>query len=232
MRKKVVLKLFISINICIFSYLNTLADPIALSDWQQPYAENAVFFSNYTSVLNCTKKTPYYVFYDLTLNDFSQNASDRKDKWPYNVPSNIRNICGNNYATSKDYTRSGFDRGHLAPASDFRSFQNKENETFSFANAAPQNKILNRTTWEQLEKYERKLAVEHNGITVITGVIQSNNNYIGNYVGVPDYFYKIIFWKENSETKNVAFIAPNTASTPKEIDIKELESLAGLNFGF
>ena len=225
-----ILRLIIVFIIYILVNTSILADPILLSDWHQPYSENEVLFDNYTSVLNCAKKTPYYVFYDLYPSDFLQGDSKRKNKWPDYVPQNIKNICGSDYAVSKDYSNSGYDRGHLAPASDFKSIQRKENATFSFANAAPQNKISNRTFWADLEKYERKLAIQHNGITVITGVIQSNNKYIGNNVGVPDYFYKIILWKDNGEIKYTAFLAQNIESVPEKIHIEELKKLSGLDF--
>lgn len=37
-----------------------------------------------------------------------------------------------------DYERSGFDKGHMAPAANFRSSQLAMNATFRFANAIPQ----------------------------------------------------------------------------------------------
>jgi endonuclease G len=210
-------------------YLPVFAQPVKLSDWSQPYIDKSINNITYTSVLNCNKKTPYYVFYDLYPNDFSDNTAKRKNIWPSRVPNNIKLVCGD-YAITKDYAKSGYDRGHLAPVSDFDSSQDKENSTFSFANAAPQNKTLNRGEWEQLERYERDLAIRHNGITVITGIIQSQNKYIGDHVGVPDYFYKMFLWKENGKVQTQTFIAPNTKSKPQQIDITTLERQAGLSF--
>ena len=223
--KKLIIGLFI------YSCLGVSAEPIAITDWQQPYANNEINFQNYTSVLNCEKKTPYYVFYDLYPYEFEQKLSVRKNKWSSYVPQEIKNVCGTDYATSRDYRNSGYDKGHLAPASDFKADQDSENATFSFANAAPQNRSLNRGKWEELEAYEKKLAEDHAGITVITGVIQSQDKYIGNKVGVPDYYYKIILWKENGEIKNIAFLAPNIKSVPEQIDVRELENLSGMDFG-
>jgi len=216
----------------LYSCLAVQAEPLALTDWKQPYSEKEINFPNYTSVLNCEKKTPYYVFYNLDCFDFEDAFATRKNKWPKVVPQEIQNICGTDYATSQDYKDSGYDRGHLAPASDFKSDQNMENFTFSFANAAPQDKSLNRGGWEELEKYERHLAIDHKGITVITGVIQSKDTYIGNNVGVPDYFYKIILWKEDGKIHLMAFSAPNIKSFPEQIDVTLLELEAGLDFGF
>lgn len=222
--KKLVSLLFL------FVCLPAIAQPLSLSEWQRPYINRSISNQDFTSVLNCEKKTPYYVFYNLFPGDFS-GVVPRKDKWLSYVPQDIKNICGPSYATTKNYANSGYDRGHLAPAGDFNSSQIRENITFSFANAAPQNKTLNRGEWEQLEEYERQSAVNHNGITVITGVIQSPNNYIKGGVGVPDYYYKIILWNDAGRVNNQAFIARNIASKPQQIPIRELENLSGMNFG-
>lgn len=184
----------------------------------------------YTSVLNCEKKTPYYVFYNLLPSDFIGNAA-RATKWPSRVPSDIQRICGANYATTNDYTNSGYDRGHLAPAANFNSSQAKKYLTFSFANAAPQNKKLNEAEWKKIEEIERNWATINKGITVITGVIQSQKNYIGNKVEIPDYYYKIILWKEGKQIHTVAYLARNIDTVPEKIDIKYLEHLSGMNFG-
>lgn len=209
------------------------AQPLNLSDWKQPMINQSVQYNNYTSVLNCGKKTPYYVFYNLYQSDFGSDNSRRKEKWSGSVPTEIKLICGASYATKKDYTKSGYDKGHLAPAGDFASNQYNENSTFSFANAAPQNKTLNRGEWEKLERFERDSAINHAGITVITGVIQSQNNYIGNNVGVPNYYYKIILWKDNGEIKYNAYLAQNincNAEIP-QVNIKFLENKADFDFG-
>lgn len=227
------IKIFFIAYFLILNCSIAISEPLKLSEWKQPYLGNEIFFHNYTSVLNCNKKTPYYVYYNLDTHNFSPAVAKRVNRWPNTISVEINNICGYNYATSKDYSNSGYDRGHLAPAVNFKASQQGEDETFSFANAAPQNPVLNRKYWAQTEKYERKMAIEHNGVTIITGIIQSKNKYIKNKVGVPDYFYKIILWKENATIKNIAFIAQNNSNSyPKEINIKDLESLSGLNFGF
>lgn len=222
---KKILLIFLSI-IC----LPVFSQPLNLTDWQRPYMDKSVSNQAYTSVLNCEKKTPYYVFYNLFPNDFIGNAV-RATKWPSYVPQDIQKICGANYATTKDYLKSGYDRGHLAPAANFNSCQTKKYLTFSFANAAPQNKKLNEAEWKKIEEIERNSATTNNGITVITGVIQSQNNYIGNNVGVPDYYYKIILWKDEIQINNVAYLARNVDSVPEKVDIKYLENLSGINFG-
>ena len=55
-------------------------------------------------------------------------------------------------ATNKDYSGQGYDRGHQAPAGDFKSSQTMTDESFLFTNMSPQVGIgFNRNIWKDLE---------------------------------------------------------------------------------
>jgi len=117
----------------------------------------------------------------------------RKNHWPSSVPDDIKAICGYNYAVNKNYTSIGYSRGHLDPADNYDSNLEYMNETFSFANAAPQNQSFNGGLWISIENIERKLAEKNNGVTVITGIIhKGSKEKIKNNISVPVYFYKIV----------------------------------------
>ncbi|MFA6397134.1 MAG: DNA/RNA non-specific endonuclease, partial [Sulfurimonas sp.] len=55
-----------------------------------------------------------------------------------------------------DYSHSGYDRGHMAPARDFNTNQS-EHECFTLANMIPQNGDNNRGIWSGLEEATRSL---------------------------------------------------------------------------
>lgn len=56
----------------------------------------------------------------------------------------------------KDYTSSGFDRGHLCPHSDRDATTESSYETFLLTNIIPQSPVLNEKTWAALESYLRR----------------------------------------------------------------------------
>ena len=62
-------------------------------------------------------------------------------------------------ALLKDYRGSGFDRGHQAPAADFKHSQAAMDETFLLSNISPQvGKGMNRDYWARIETWVRTLA--------------------------------------------------------------------------
>ena len=51
---------------------------------------------------------------------------------------------------AKDYEKSGYDRGHMAPAADFNFDQEALKETYLFTNIAPQEPTMNRGEWAEV----------------------------------------------------------------------------------
>ncbi len=221
----------------IFSSIQANSEPLALKDWKQPHSEKAVYFTRYTSILNCEKKTPRYVYYNLLPEDFN-GETDRKHWWSNKIPEKIKAVCGNNYAVDKDYRHSGYSRGHLNPSANYKASKDYMKETYSFANAAPQEQSFNGGLWKAIENTERKLAGKHSGITVITGVIHTGSTYkIKNDISVPVYFYKIVLWKDGQgNIHNLAWLVendkPDKGIKPGAmlVDINTIENISGLDF--
>lgn len=96
-------------------------------------------------------------------------------------------------AVPRDYTNSGYDRGHLSPSGDMPTPE-ADAETFTMANVAPQLPHLNRGSWEQAESLTRDIAVFVGETWVVTGVLfeGANVQQIGNGVLVPTAFYKAL----------------------------------------
>ena len=95
---------------------------------------------------------------------------------------------------NKDYTRSGFDRGHSANDAAFDYSKDSLKSTYSFANIIPQDGTVNRYYWTKAEKHARKMAVKYGKVEVLNLVIYSDNpEKLGNsQISIPEGYYKII----------------------------------------
>lgn len=127
-----------------------------------------------------------------------------------------------------DYARSGYDRGHMAPAADMGDKQ-AQHECFTLANMVPQNSENNRGIWSAIEAATRHLTNEKGELYVITGPIFSGSQIkrIGGRVLVPTKLYKALF--DPSTGEGGAYLVTNAPSSDYEvISIAELEQMSGL----
>ena len=134
-----------------------------------------------------------------------------------------------------DYRKSGYDRGHMAPAANMKWDQAAMDESFYFSNMAPQvGPGFNRGIWARLEAKIRDWTKERGDLIVITGPVYYDYlPVIGNGIVVPDAFYKIIY--SPSQHQALALILPNrkiTAKdfTPHQVTIDQVEALTGYDF--
>ncbi len=68
------------------------------------------------------------------------------------------------------FLKSGYDKGHLAPARDMSASQKAMDESFFMTNISPQVGVgFNRSYWSRFESFVRHLAYQFDGLYVITG---------------------------------------------------------------
>lgn len=102
-------------------------------------------------------------------------------------------------ASTSDYTRSGFDRGHICPSADRNASNSANASTYFMTNIAPQAPDNNQRSWKNLEDYLRDLALEGNEVYIVAGVAGQGGtgrygfaNTIDNgNITVPDSFWKV-----------------------------------------
>lgn len=139
-------------------------------------------------------------------------------------------------SVTSDYKNSGYDRGHLAPAADFKFSQKAMDESFLMSNISPQVPGFNRGIWKELEELIRSWATIYGKIDVVTGpIFKDNLGVIGNnQVVIPGYFYKAIVRQEKGKYEGIAFVLPNSESNESlkyyVLSIDNLEYAAGINF--
>ncbi|MEE3233376.1 MAG: DNA/RNA non-specific endonuclease, partial [Candidatus Latescibacterota bacterium] len=139
-------------------------------------------------------------------------------------------------AALADYERSGFDRGHLAPAASMAWSMTIMSESFFLSNMSPQVPGFNRGIWRKLEEAVRKEAYQHEELVIITGpLLEPNLPTIGsNRVSIPEAYFKALLDITNPSIEGIAFLLENKSSNKPlktfASTIDSLESITGINF--
>ena len=135
----------------------------------------------------------------------------------------------------QDYARSGYDKGHLAPAADMTySLPSMEN-SFLMTNISPQIPGCNRGIWKRVENQVRRWAIREEKLYIITGPIFPKNPPImgKTAIPVPEAFYKVVL-DLTPPMKMIGFIVPNKTSKSQlssfAVPVKTVENMTGFNF--
>jgi endonuclease G len=138
-----------------------------------------------------------------------------------------------------DYTYSRFDRGHMAPNYGIATRYGREAqlETFLMSNVIPQNPVVNRHLWKDLEmRVAKRYGRYFHEVWVITGpVFQGEIKKLDSGIPVPSAYYKIIVDEHNDELRALAFMVPRyvppyTRIKTCLVSIDEIEWLTDLDF--
>ena len=171
----------------------------------------------------------FWVGYELTKKE-TEKAFERTDEF---IPDPA---VSTGTATVADYLKSGYDRGHLAPAADMGWSQQAMAESFYFSNMSPQEPGFNRGIWKNLEEQVRTWAKAYDSIYVVTGpVLKDGLVQLGpNGVSIPKYYYKVILDNTGDDAKAIGFLMPNQASKePLEkfaVSVDQVEQETGIDF--
>lgn len=134
-------------------------------------------------------------------------------------------------ASLDDYVRSGYDRGHMAPAGDMPNPRAMA-QSFSLANIVPQDRGNNRGIWAKIERDTRKYAERAQGdVYVFTGpVYPERPETLGGGVAIPSHLYKLVY--DAARGRAWAFWVPNAGNVrvPERIGYDELVRRTGIRF--
>ena len=132
-------------------------------------------------------------------------------------------------ADLSDYARSGYDRGHMAPAGDMPD-PTALAESFSLANVVPQNPDDNRNLWGAIESVVRDFALRQGDLYIVTGPLFEGDSLeaLKGRVLVPTRIYKAVYHVERTQAG--AYLANNAEGWAwQAVSIAELNALAGLD---
>jgi endonuclease G len=223
----------------VFSIFAVLLAPMLAEDnlkFGQPACSARVLDKDYFVVCyDATHKIPAWVGYALTKEEALNKATSRTGEFRADpsLPKGGR-------AENADYSGSGYDKGHMAPANDFTRSVQAMKATFVLSNAVPQKHGVNGGKWAQLEGAVHDLAASQGSVWVFSGPIfigKSPVKTIGrDKVGVPTHTYKVVLCVgADGEKEMFGFVLPNIekpagALTDYTFSVAQVEKLTGLDF--
>ncbi len=166
--------------------------------------EQLLHRTGYIVSYNHQWKQPNWVSYELLESELNGNAK-RNDRFITD-----KEVKGTPVKT-QDYTRSGYDRGHMAPAADLKWSEHSIKESFLLSNICPQTPELNRGRWKELEELIREWVIQDSALLIACGpIITDNPQTIGhNQVAVPTRFFKAVVALYHGEPRGIGFIFEN-----------------------
>jgi endonuclease G len=189
--------------------------------------------SGFTLAYHEADEQALWVAYQLNSNELMQNQVERTSDFRPDP------LVKTKSAEARDYKSTGYDRGHLCPASDRAVSLDKMSETFYMSNISPQIPGFNRGIWKQLEENVRDWTSNVHRLYVVTGPILENpelSKKIGyaNKITVPREFYKVIVDLQGGKQKGIGFIIHNQDSdrplNEYVVSIDQIEKRTNLNF--
>lgn len=186
-----------------------------------------ISYSGYEVMYDPKYKIPKWVKYELMSTETDGLYSRKGLNFCQDPSANLPQ------ADDYDYKNSGWSKGHMAPAADFKWSRQAMIETFYYTNCCPQNQSLNSGQWNTLEKKVREWANRYGSVTVVTGPLVWNNEYgaIGNNkIVVPDAFFKAIL----AGGQAIAFVMYNHNNNENiqkcAMSVDNLETISGIDF--
>lgn len=184
----------------------------------------------YTVSYNYAWRQPNWVGYELTRQE-ARGIEKRNDRF---VPDPL---AKRGTATNADYARSGYDKGHMAPAADMKWSATAMKESFYFSNISPQHPELNRRKWKDLEGKVREWSLKDSAVIIVCGPIMEPRTArsIGrNRVAVPERFFKVILSPYTHSPRAIGFIFPNSRATAPlrtyAVTVDSVERAARMDF--
>ena len=175
-------------------------------------------------------RIPKWVAYELTAEE--TNGDAERDELIFKMDPSYKRT----QAMREDYSESGWTKGHMACAGDFKWDTDAMQETFYLTNICPQDEELNKGDWNYLERQCRAWARKYGMVWIVCGPIVGKNRYgtIGERdVVVPDAFFKAVLAPGKNGYQSIAFVMGNDAQRyyldKCSMSVNELERRTGFD---
>lgn len=191
--------------------------------------QEIVDYPGFTVNFNAELHIPNYVVWELTAAE-----CDGTEKRLGNFFKD-ENVAG--CADLQDYKKSGYTRGHMAPAADMKWSAEAMRASNNLTNICPQAAAMNSGAWSTLEDNCRSWARRDSALVIITGPVLTDRMplHIGrNHVAVPERFFKVVFAPFANPPRGIGFIMPNRrvqgGVQNHAVSIDQVEEVTGYDF--
>ena len=147
-----------------------------------------ILIDTFTICYDYDRKSPTAVYVEVTGESVEKDIDKRP---PFFTDKRVKKEFR---TTSKDYTNTGYDRGHFGASDASHDWDKKHQKaTYSMANIVPQTPFANRYKFIALEKHEREMAVKYGRLENLTIAYWNNRpKKIGDsQLHVPSGFAKL-----------------------------------------
>jgi endonuclease G, mitochondrial len=144
-----------------------------------------IFKRSFALSYNNERGTANWIAWRTTMNDLGDSLPRPDFRPDPDLPIVFARIV------STDYSRSGYDRGHMVPSADRFGDPATNADTFLMTNIVPQSADLNQYVWEKLERYARGIVRRGSDVYTIAGVYGTKERFKGR-LAAPTNCWKII----------------------------------------
>jgi endonuclease G len=194
----------------------------------------------YVVSYNHERNVPNWVSWKIDASDLGSTDRASSFEEDDSLPSSFLRV------TSKDYERTGWDRGHMCPSGDRTRSVRTNTLTFLLTNVVPQAPASNRGPWKVFEEYSRSLVRSGDATAyVVAGPVFSGSSdpTIGRGVAVPAYTFKVLVTTTQGAgaagvtktTTPMALLVPNDSSVGSDwadylVSVDDVEAATGYDF--
>ncbi len=191
--------------------------------------EQIVNYEGMTVSFNADRHIPNWVAWELTAEE-AEGTEPRAKSFQ-------RDLSVDGCPEPREYSNSGYDRGHMAPAGDMKWSRRAMEQSFMMTNVCPQVKSFNSGVWARLEEKCRTWALVDSAIVIVAGPVMADNlteTVGGSGIAVPRRFFKVILSPYANPPRAIGFIMDNGAVTggmqAAAVSVDDVEAVTGCDF--
>jgi endonuclease G len=184
---------------------------------------------------NNDRGTINWVAWRTNMNDLGESLPRPGFEPDADLPPSFKQIL------PTDYSRSGYDRGHMVPSADRFGDEAANADTFLMTNIVPQSADLNQYVWEKLERYARGIVRRGNDVYTIAGVYGTKERIKGKLTAPTNCWKVLVVLPQGSplsideNTRVIAVDIPNENGIRNiywqkfRVPVREIEQKTGFD---